>query len=566
MEAATGSGKTLAFVLPVRELLAKKKLRKNQVGAVILSPTRELAAQIHSVAKPFLATLPWIQCALLVGGGPVSSDARQLAEHGANVLVGTPGRLDDVMEKVKDLDFRELEILILDEADRLLDMGFQVKVASILARLPRQRRTGLFSATQTTLTEELGRAGMRNPTRVEVRVSSKVEGEREGKEGEGGVVGKTPITLEISYLVCEMEKKISHFVRILEEQSSLKTIVYALTCACVDYWNATLPHLPTLKKLNFFALHGKMKQSVREEALAKFSQLPEGVLLCTDVAARGLDIPGVDSIIQLDAPQDPKAFLHRAGRTARMGLSGSAFVLLTPKEDAYADYLRLQGIPLQEKPCPSSVTDVTPLLRQAALSDRDVMEKGLRAFVSFVRGYKEHHCNYIFRWKELELGRLGMAFGLLQLPAMGELKRIRNAAKHFQGVEGVDFDTIRYRDKGREKQRKQKLKSLSLEDSRGVRKTPEGGQAVEKVDRKSKSQKHKEVRNKRTARSKEDNDDEDLNSDYRLLKRLKKGKISENDFGRATGLGFLEPGWDEKAASDAEYGNVKENKGLKGSY
>ncbi|KAM1126289.1 hypothetical protein ACFX2B_040992 [Malus domestica] len=430
VDAATGSGKTLAFVVPMVEILRRASTtpKPQEVMGMIISPTRELSSQIYNVAKPFISTLPNIKCVLLVGGGQVKSDMKQIEEEGANLLIGTPGRLFDIMERIDGLDLRNLEILILDEADRLLDMGFQKQINDIMSRLPKLRRTGLFSATQTEAVEELARAGLRNPVRVE-------------------------------YLECEADKKPSQLVDLLVKNKSNKTIVYFMTCACVDYWGLVLPMLGPLKGFPLIALHGKMKQAARDKALASFTSLSSGVLLCTDVAARGLDIPGVDCIVQYDTPQDPNVFVQRVGRTARMGRQGTAIVFLLPKEETYVEFLRIRRVPLQERKCSDDVADVVPQIRSAAKKDRDVMEKGLRAFVSYMRAYKEHHCSYIFRWKELEVGKLGMGFGLLQLPAMPEVKHHSLSTEGFIPVEDINLEEIKFKDKSCEKQRKKNLQS-----------------------------------------------------------------------------------------------------------
>ncbi|CAI0443826.1 unnamed protein product [Linum tenue] len=262
VDAATGSGETLAFVVPLVEILRRVSPapKPQQVLGIIISPTRELSSQIYHVAKLFIATLS--------KGGDVKADVKKIEEDGANLLIGTPSRLHDIMERVDDLDFRNLEVLILDEADRLLDMGFQKQLNAIISRLPKLRRTGLFSATQTEAVQELAKAGLRNP-----------------------------------YFECEADKKPSELVDLLVKNKSRKTIIYFMTCACVDYWGVVLPQLSVLKGLSLISLHGKMKQNAREKALAKFTSLTSGVLLCTDVDARGLDILGVDYIVQYDPPQ-----------------------------------------------------------------------------------------------------------------------------------------------------------------------------------------------------------------------------------------------------------------------
>ncbi|KAK9913783.1 hypothetical protein M0R45_037592 [Rubus argutus] len=527
VDAATGSGKTLAFVVPLVEILrrASTNPKPHQVMGMIISPTRELSSQIYNVAKPFISTLPNFKCVLLVGGGQVKSDMKQIQEEGANLLIGTPGRLYDIMERMDNLDLKNFEILILDEADRLLDMGFQKQLTDIISRLPKLRRTGLFSATQTEAVEELARAGLRNPVRVEVRAETKSN--KDSALSQQSASSKTPSGLAIEYMECEADKKLSQLVDLLVKNKSNKTIVYFMTCACVDYWGVVLPCLSPLKDFNLIALHGKMKQTARDKALASFTSLSSGILLCTDVAARGLDIPGVDCIVQYDTPQDPNVFVHRVGRTARMGRQGSAIVFLLPKEEAYVEFLRIRRVPLQERTCPDDVSDVIPQIRSAAKKDRDIMEKGMRAFVSYIRAYKEHHCSYIFRWKELEIGKLGMGFGLLQLPAMPEVKHNTLSTEGFIPVADINLEEIKYKDKSREKQRKKNLLAKKEAKKQEPKPKKTHKSATENVMKK------KTAKQRRAAQTVEDADE--LTREYRLLKKLKKGTIDESEFAKLTG-------------------------------
>ncbi|XP_031473240.1 DEAD-box ATP-dependent RNA helicase 18 [Nymphaea colorata] len=531
VDAATGSGKTLAFVVPlveiVRRATAQQPLKPHQVSGIIISPTRELSTQIYHVAQPFTSTVPNFKTMLLVGGLDIKVDLKKIEEEGANLLIGTPGRLYDIMERVESLDFRSLEVLILDEADRLLDMGFQKQISSIITRLPKQRRTGLFSATQTEAVEELSRAGLRNPTKVEVRTDAQLPADSMAERSSS----KTPLGLHIEYLECGAEVKPSHLVDFLYNNKQKKVIVYFMTCACVDYWGVVLPQLGLLKGCYIVPLHGKMKQTAREKALASFMELSSGILLCTDVAARGLDIPGVDWIIQYDPPQDPNMFVHRVGRTARMGRPGSAIVFLLPKEEAYVDFLRIRRVPLEERKCSAAALDVVPQIREAARKDRDVMEKGLKAFVSYIRAYKEHQCSYIFRWKELEIGKLGMGYGLLQLPSMAELKHHNLSTDGFIPVENINLSEIKYKDKAREKQRKKKmLRKQELEHLE-----PKPDKPKTNVDTSKTVTRKKTGRQRRAVQSMQDEDE--LEREYRLLKKLKKGKISESEFSKLMGLG-----------------------------
>ncbi|XP_076901848.1 DEAD-box ATP-dependent RNA helicase 18-like [Bidens hawaiensis] len=525
VDAATGSGKTLAFVVPLVEILRRtSSVKPHQVLGIIISPTRELSSQIFHVAQPFISSLPDIKPVLLVGGTEVKSDMKKIEDEGANLLIGTPGRLHDIMDRMDILDFRNLEILILDEADRLLDMGFQKQINSIISCLPKLRRTGLFSATQTEAVEELAKAGLRNPVRVEVRAETKSLGCSSSSE-----ISKTPSGLHIEFIKCEADKKSSQLVDFFLKNKSKKMIVYFMTCACVDYFGVVLPRLAALKGLSLIPLHGKMKQSAREKALASFTSLSGGILLCTDVAARGLDIPGVDCIVQYDPPQDPNVFIHRVGRTARLGRQGSAIVFLLPKEEAYVEFLRIKRIPIEESMFSEEALDVVPHLRAAAQKDRDVMEKGLRAFVSYIRAYKEHHCNFILRWKDLEIGKLGMGYGLLQLPSMSEVKQNSLSTDGFIAVKDLNLEEIKFKDKNREKQRKKNLQ-VKKEVKQQEEKTHKG---------KDKAKKPVPIMKKRTAKQRRAvqsaEDDEELTREYRLLKKLKKGAINEDEYAKLTG-------------------------------
>ena len=579
VEACTGSGKTLAFVLPMVEILARarKELRRYEVGAVVVSPTRELARQIHEVATPFVKTLARGGDAsdaedlsmLLVGGTDVSKDVAKFAATSPLVLIATPGRLWDVMQRSRELDGKKCELLILDEADRLLGMGFMATLNNIISRLPKQRRTGLFSATQTEEVAELARAGLRNPVRVTVR-----DAVNAAARAAGDKTGKLPTQLQLLYRVCPVDAKLWHLVNFIREHRSCKMIVYFLTCACVDFYESALKEL--LPESSTVALHGKMKQKQRESALGMFTEQSSGVLMCTDIAARGLDIPGVDWIVQFDPPQDPAAFVHRVGRTARMGREGNAIVFLSPNSEAsYVDFLRIRGVEIKAAPgtrehfaeaaaetqdgdedteieLASDVVDALEkteaeervgadqthtALREASEKSRELMEKGVRAYVSYIRGYKEHHCRFIFRFKELEYGSLGMAMGLLRLPKM---KEIRKAPKKFMESfieSSVDADSVAFTDKAREKQRQKALKEQE--------EAAEAHRLLEQDKPKPKKEKVKEEK-RLTAfkRRKEESlaDIEEMEDDYRALKKLKKGKMTEEEFD-------LEIGFDEESKS-----------------
>ncbi|KAK9760143.1 ATP-dependent rRNA helicase spb4, variant 2 [Basidiobolus ranarum] len=439
VEAVTGSGKTLAFVIPVLQILLRREdpLTKNQIGAVIVSPTRELAKQIYEVMDIFLKSSSQpLKHALYIGGETsIAEDIKHFKEEGPDILIGTPGRLEDLLTGrggAKLINTKELDVLVLDEADRLLDMGFSNSLTNIIGALPKQRRTGLFSATMTDALSELVRAGLRNPVRVVVKVEDLKSHEEQ----------RTPASLENGYIACDSDQKLGQLIRVLQSQNDKKYIVYFSTCACVDYFFKILSKISALSEFKIFSLHGQMETKRRNATYNSFVSIPEGqgaILVCTDVASRGLDIPDVDYVVQFDPPQDPKVFAHRCGRTARAGRRGRAVVFLNRgREETYVDFLQIRKIPLRKYPFLgpdlSPVTETEEpiedpendkLLEEVqaiVASDRDIYDKSMKAFVSFARSYSKHEATYIFRVKEFDFGKAARGYGLLKLPKMPELR------------------------------------------------------------------------------------------------------------------------------------------------
>uniref|UniRef100_A0A671UN93 ATP-dependent RNA helicase n=1 Tax=Sparus aurata TaxID=8175 RepID=A0A671UN93_SPAAU len=487
-EAVTGSGKTLAFVIPIIELLLKReeKLKKMQVGALVITPTRELALQISEVMEQFIQKFPQFTQILLIGGSNPIEDVEKFKDKGANIVIATPGRLEDMFRRKSDgLDLacsvKSLDVLVLDEADRLLDMGFEASLNTILGYLPKQRRTGLFSATQTQELEKLVRAGLRNPVRITVKE----------KGVAATAVQKTPSRLSNYYTV---KDKFNSLVAFLRQHKHEKNLVFFSTCACVEYYGRALEIL--VKKVPVHCIHGKMKHK-RNKIFADFRALKS-------------------------------AFVHRCGRTARIGNQGNALVFLLPMEESYVNFLSInQKCPLQQMPPVNDVVDVLPKVQAMSLADRAMFDRSMRAFVSYVQAYAKHECSLIFRIKDLDFATLARGFALLRLPKMPELR-----GKTFPDFTEttVDTDTIRYKDKNREKQR-QKMLAEPREETRFPRKNFIKNKSWSKQT--TKKVRRRKMAAKRKHNEGSDVDEEDMKellNDTRLLKKLKKGQISEEDF------------------------------------
>ncbi|XP_064653253.1 ATP-dependent RNA helicase DDX55-like isoform X3 [Lineus longissimus] len=531
-EAVTGSGKTLAFLIPIIEILLRReeKLRKCDIGAIIIAPTRELANQIDEVLTNFLINVPEFTKLLFIGGNSPQSDIDAFKSKGGHIITATPGRLEDLFSRVSPgfnlaASAKAMEVLVLDEADQLLDMGFEKSLNMIFSYLPKQRRTGLFSATQTQEVEALIRAGLRNPVRISVKE----------KNQPAVVEQRTPSSLNNYYQICEADQKFNQLVYFLRSHPKEKHMIFFRTCACVDYFAVVLTRL--LQQTEILCIHRKMKDK-RNKVFSKFKKKTRGVLVCTDVMARGIDIPQVHWVIQYDPPSSASAFVHRCGRTARIGNEGSALVFLLPTEDTYVEFIKInQKVPLQEYSVEEEVPNVLPNVQEIAVKDRDVFQKGTKAFVSFIQAYSKHECYLIFRSKDLDFPKLAKGFGLMRLPKMPELKGKR-LPEFDEKYRGFDFNSIPFRDKGREKQRQIELKKFQEgKVQRREKFNKKKAQTVpwsDQKQRKEKRKKRKEVKELKAQKRKVEEFDEgeldDLAADVRLMKKLKQGKISKEEF------------------------------------
>ncbi|KAK5084131.1 ATP-dependent rRNA helicase spb4 [Exophiala xenobiotica] len=500
VEAVTGSGKTLAFLIPLVERILRQEEapKKHHVGAIVISPTRELATQIHNVllsllafhppsasalralkrsladaedeeeadeeepGEVFPANTPKLLPQLLLGGSNAAAqDLSRFLKTSPNVLIGTPGRLLEILSSpYVHAPQSSFDLLVLDEADRLLDLGFKDDLTKILALLPKQRRTGLFSASVSEAVDQIIRVGLRNPVRIAVKV-----------KGTNGVQDKkTPASLKMTYLLTPASQKLLALKNLLQkvEPRPLRTIVYLSTCAAVDYFQHLLPSiLPT--DMLLVPLHGKHPSNVRQKNFTKFvNSASPAVLLTTDVAARGLDVPSVDLVVQVDPPSDPKVFIHRCGRAGRAGRKGLSVVFLQLGcEEEYISFLEVRKTPIEKLESLQIDIDskhaaaLTSQFREAVLEDRALYDKAQKAFVSWVRSYSKHQASSIFRVSDLDWNDLVQGWALLRFPKMPEAKKYDR--KQIE-VPKVDWDSFAYKDKQREKQRKEALTSNDREE------------------------------------------------------------------------------------------------------
>ncbi|KAI0306497.1 DEAD-domain-containing protein [Multifurca ochricompacta] len=575
VEAVTGSGKTLAFVIPILERIIRRerKFNRDEIGALIISPTSitDTLCRYYLFVISTWAYAPdtstssnhCLSPALLLVSSSQSSptqDVERFLMKGSDIIIGTPGRVEEfLLGKGKAfISTKELEMLVLDEADRLLDLGFQQSLTRILSRLPKQRRTGLFSATMTDADamSELMRAGLRNPARIVVKVQSKRPvAAGDVLAGPRNVLSerRIPPGLTISGLMCYPSEKLVQLTRIIlhetRQYQSTRFILYFATGASVDYFYKvlTIPYLMLqilplflMESAQLFSLHGHLHPSARTRTLDSFinsnsTVTAPSLLLATDVAARGLDIPDVDVVVQFDPPTDAKAFSHRCGRTARAGKHGRAWVLLAGQEHRYLDFLSVRKIPVKrhERLSEDGIVIVS--------SDEAEAQAATKAFVSFVRAYSKHEASFIFRLKNLDLAGVAEGFGLLRLPRMPELKGIETSRWHDADIV---WDTYSYADEAQDAKR---LSPRQRRSNKAVtrRHPPRGIPWSKKLAKKDAKEKRRvqrarkkewmtsalvERRQPALKRNQIEDDWTSLAEEQRLAKKLKQGKISQAEF------------------------------------
>ncbi|MBU8896716.1 ATP-dependent RNA helicase DbpA [Corallococcus sp. H22C18031201] len=304
-QARTGSGKTAAFALP---LLQKVNLSRRHIQALVLCPTRELCAQVAGELRRLGRRLPGLQVLALAGGQPIRPQVNAL-EKGAHVAVGTPGRVLDLLQR-EALDTRSMATVVLDEADRMLDMGFREDMERILAETPRTRQTVLFSATFPDTIEAMSRAFQREPTRVTVETTD-----------------TAPAIQQLSY-ACKPEEKSALLLRILQHHQPGSAIVFCNLKVTV----AEVARGLSRAGVSADGLQGDLEQEERDRVMAKFRNHSTRVLVATDVAGRGIDVEALDAVINFDVPAQPEPYVHRIGRTGRAGRTGLAVSLVTQQD------------------------------------------------------------------------------------------------------------------------------------------------------------------------------------------------------------------------------------------
>lgn len=403
--AKTGSGKTLAFLLPVLENLYRKGWTElDGLGALILSPTRELAIQIFEVLRK-IGRYHAFSAGLVIGGKGLQEERERLGRM--NILVCTPGRMLQHMDQTAAFEIDNLQMLVLDEADRIMDMGFQSTVDAIVEHLPKERQTLLFSATQTKKVSDLARLSLRDPEYVSVHETAS---------------SATPSTLQQNYIVTPLPEKLDTLWSFLRSNLKSKILVFLSSGKQVRFVYEAFRHMqPGIPLLH---LHGRQKQTARLDITNKFSASKNLCLFATDVVARGLDFPAVDWVIQLDCPEDADTYIHRVGRTARYERDGRAVLFLEPSEEEgmmkclEQKRVTVEKITVKQKKQQS----IKNQLQNMCFKDPELKYLGQKAFVSYVRSIHVQKDKEVFKLNDLPLEEFSNSLGLPGAPKIKFLK------------------------------------------------------------------------------------------------------------------------------------------------
>ncbi|XP_065345711.1 probable ATP-dependent RNA helicase DDX31 [Cloeon dipterum] len=486
VKSQTGSGKTLTYACPIIQALQEirpKISRGEGIMALVIVPTRELALQSYEWLSKLTKSFTWLVPGVFTGGEKKKSEKARMRK-GFTILVSTPGRLLDHLSTTKNCNMSKVKYLILDEADRMLDLGYEESVAKIVTALNDQgstselRQTILLSATINSAVERLAGLALK-----ESREYVDASNDKEQAETADSEVLCVPDTLDQWFLAVPPKLRLVVLASFVASKCELtnqrKMLIFCATQDMVDYLTPLLASALSQKdtteessdeegdndeeaedeknlsgintKIQFFRLHGNMTQKERTEVFKTFRDVPSGVLLCTDVASRGLDLPKVDWIIQFTAPPTPQDYVHRVGRTARVGHKGSAVIFLALSELGYVTKLEEHGIRLKEmdatkvldellmliprepelkrrrgsrsKSAGRSVeavaTDLQLQFEKAVLDDRQLHELACKAYVSWVRFYASYpaKAKAYFHYKALHLGHYAKSFALRDAPS-----------------------------------------------------------------------------------------------------------------------------------------------------
>jgi len=432
----TGSGKTLCFLIPILENLYRDGFIKDEgLGALILLPTRELAIQVFEVINK-IGKHHNYSVGLVIGGNDYEKE--KYIVNNMNILIGTPGRILQHMAESYMFTADNLKILVIDEADRILDEGFEDELIKIINYLPKNRQTLLFSATLTRNLKRLVKIHMRSPEYINIsntdNVLNTIENINKNElsimkikndTNNTGINNNTnlndliiPKNLNQYYTIVEPEERVNVLYSFLKTHKMSKILVFVSSRKQVRYFTEVFKHLKL--GMLFLDIHGKQKQGKRYSTFHTFSQKRNSVVLfATDLASRGVDFPAIDWVIQLDPPEDISQYIHRVGRTARYKSDGNSVLFIGQKEINFVNELELRKIKITKiKIGANKINNITPVVRSLLSEHTELIEIAEKAISSYVKSINLMTNKNVFNIKNIDLGKLALSYGLVSSPEM----------------------------------------------------------------------------------------------------------------------------------------------------
>jgi superfamily II DNA/RNA helicase len=367
--AQTGTGKTAAYLLPVLSELSYGDYPTNAINCIIMSPTRELAQQIDQALQGFSYHLPYISSVAVYGGndGIRYEQEKRSMQHGADIVIATPGRLISHLS-LGNIDLSEVSFFILDEADRMLDMGFADDILQIAKYLPQKRQTIMFSATMPEKIRQLAKTLLNNPVEISLAVSRPAD------------------KIHQMAYICYETQKINIITEIFKNHEPKRVIIFTGSKVKAKELAISL----TRAKYNCAAMHSDLTQQERNEVMYMFRSGQKDILVATDIVARGIDIDDITLVINFDVPNDAEDYVHRIGRTARAGAGGSAITLVSEKDQM--DFMKIEkflGKDVEKMPIPASLGE-GPAYEKKKSSDKRHKSSNKNKRASNNRNKKEH--------------------------------------------------------------------------------------------------------------------------------------------------------------------------------
>lgn len=421
----TGSGKTLAFVIPVLEKLYRERWGpEDGVGCIILSPTNDLAGQIFKVITE-VGKFHNFSGGVIVGKRK-GIELEKERVNSLNILVCTPGRLVQHFNETANFDCSQLQMLVLDEADQILDRGFRSQVDAIISQIPKVRQTLLFSATQTKSVKDLARVSLRDPEYISVHEEARTA---------------TPDTLEQYAMIVPLDQKLNMLWSFIKRHLNSKTIVFLSSVKQVKFvfqiFKKLRPGIP-LK-----CMHGKMGYVVQQAIVADFNETTS-VLFSTDITSRGLDIKNVDWVVQVDCPENIDNYIHRVGRTARYNKKGKSLIFLCPEEEAMLEKLKAaeSKIPIHiRKPKAEQLEQISQNIASVLVKFPNLQELGKKAFVTYLRSVYLKKVFDLSRFSAEQFSAYAASLGLPVTPTIRFISHMKNVSK--KDMEDIDMKQMK---------------------------------------------------------------------------------------------------------------------------